>query len=65
MSNITKNNKIYFPGIFALLGMAMGFFIFKKLYSYEYIGLIGLICGFLVGFGVGKLFEHLSNQKKI
>lgn len=64
MSNSTKNNKTYLPGVFALFGMGIGPFILKKLYSYEYIGLIGLICGSLIGFGVGKLFQYLSNQEK-
>ncbi len=59
-----RNNKIYTPGIFALLGMSIGYYIDTTFSSYSWRGSIGMCSGLIIGFALGKLVDYVAMKKE-
>jgi len=59
-----RNNKIYTPGIFALFGMPIGYYIDKTFSSYHWRGIIGMCSGLIIGFVLGKLVDYIADKKQ-
>ncbi len=59
-----RNNKIYTPGIFALFGMPIGYYIDRTFSSYHWRGSIGMCSGLISGFVLGKLVDYVVMKKE-
>ncbi len=58
-----RSNKIYTPGIFALFGMSIGYYIDRTFSSYSWRGSIGVCSGLIIGFALGKLVDYVATKK--
>lgn len=57
-----KSSKSPIPGIFTLFGMGIGPNLAETFFTHPWSGGIGMVCGAVIGFLLGKLFNYSSNK---